>query len=182
MYKPKLAYTFPRKWKKRNTVGALINWDIKLKAGWIRLFSLTENCYLRFNTYIKYTDFDDKDIKFLEYFLYQNRIIYQHKENLIAFKYPKIKIIEVSSDILKIDISNIFLRQSNKSLLCNLSKISFEYDIKKDTILCILQEFAKDFLNDEKNSHQLCQILEKKLNIAYSNWKTISLEIETIYI
>ena len=86
MYSPELSYTFLRKWKKHNTIGALIDWDIKLKAGWIRTYSLKNKSYLRFTVYIKYRELDDEDIKFLEYFLYENRIIYKNKEILIAFK------------------------------------------------------------------------------------------------
>ena len=108
MYSPELSYTFLRKWKKHNTIGALIDWDIKLKAGWIRTYSLKNKSYLRFTVYIKYRELDDEDIKFLEYFLYENRTIYKNKEILIAFKIPKIKISKISQDIFEISIKNIF--------------------------------------------------------------------------
>tara|TARA_B100000678_G_C18084387_1_gene452074 strand:- start:60 stop:623 length:564 start_codon:yes stop_codon:yes gene_type:complete len=187
MYSPELSYTFLRKWKKHNTIGALIDWDIKLKAGWIRTYSLKNKSYLRFTVYIKYRELDDEDIKFLEYFLYENRIIYKNKEILIAFKIPKIKISKISQDIFEISIKNIFLRQSSASQLCNYSNISFRYDTKVDTISKILEEFASDFLNDKEYSQKLCKILGNEMDIAYIDWKLKDTSfpyetIETIYI
>jgi len=186
MYLPELSYTFPRKWKKQNTIGALIDWDIRLKAGWIRMYSLKDKSYTRFTIYIKYREFNKEDIQFLEYFLSENRTIYKNKEILIAFKKPKIKISKMSPDILKINIKNIFLRQST-SQLCNYSDISFKYDTKVDTISKILEEFVKDFLNDKEHSQKLCKILGNEMDIAYIDWKLKDISfpyetIETIYI
>ena len=187
MYLPELSYTFPRKGKKHNTIGALIDWDIKLKAGWIKIYSLKDKSYLRFNVYIKYRDFDNEDIEFLKYFLYENRTIYKNKEILIAFKIPKIKISKISPDIFKINIKNIFLRQLSTSQLCNYSNISFKYDTKVDTIPKILEEFANDFLNDKEHSKKLCKILGDEMDIAYIDWKLKDTSFprettETIYI
>lgn len=186
MYSPKLSYTFPRKWKKQNIEGALINWDAKLKEGWIRIYSLKKKSYTRFSINIEYKDFDEEDIQFLEYFISENRTIYKNKEILIAFKKPKIKISKMSPDVLKISIKNIFLRQS-LSQLCNYSNISFKYDTKKDTIPKILEEFANDFLNDKEHSQKLCKTLSNEIVIVYINWKLKDLSfpretIETIYI
>jgi len=187
MYLPELSYTFPRKWKRENTIGALVDWDIKLKAGWIRIYSLKDKCYTRFTIYIKYREFDNEDIKFLEYFLYQNRTIYKNEGILIAFKIPKIKISEISPDILKINIKNIFLKLCSTSLLCNYSSISFEYNVKEDTVPKILEEFAGDFLNDKEHSQELCKILGNEIDIAYIDWKLGNTSFphektETIYI
>ena len=163
MYSPELRYTFLRKWKKHNTIGALIDWDIKLKAGWIRTYSLKNKSYLRFTVYIKYIELDDEDIKFLEYFLYENRTIYKNKEILIAFKIPKIKISKISQDIFEISIKNIFIRQSSASQLCNYSNQyiakykffpSYSVDTPED-LKKVEKSIKKDYLFKKysKNKH-----------------------------
>ena len=172
---------------KKKSIGALIDWDVKLKAGWIRIYSLKDKSYTRFTIYIKYREFDNEDILFLKYFLCENRTIYKNKEFLIAFKNPKIKISKISPDIFKFNIKNIFLRQLSTSQLCNYSNISFKYDTKVDTISKILEEFANDFLNDKEHSQKLCEILGNEMDIAYIDWKLKNTSFpyettETIYI
>ena len=178
-------YSFCRRWKKADVIGALKNWDPVTKTGWIQMYSLKRKCYTRFSIELEYDEIDNSDVQFLRYFVNKKRTYYKGPTKMIAFESPNIYIKETNVDSIVIfQINTIFIMCVNNPP-ANNSNITFKYDVKKDTISTILKEFSVEFLEDNTiESREFCKILGKTMSKVFNKWilSKSDDEIETIVI